>query len=445
MSRRSMAVMPSPVQTRSRSTIERAISAAAELLVELGEDGLRLQDVVARSGVSAGSLTHHFGSREGLIAAALMAGFDGAARQRAISFGVASGDQDRFVTGLRTMLACSAAGERDAWRLARLRVLAYAHRRPALRQALVSSVGQLEREMADRVANAGPRLTRADGVSPLALVVFSEAYSAGRIVDAVFGDPLPIEQWADLFARLVRSVVPEDAVEAALGPVRSDSGDVHARLALAPDERRAIPHLDLDENERRMLDAACELQCEGGADAVRVCDLVERTQLSRSWFARHFGEREELIDSVHLHRLIAFARGESAHIEGAFDGASDGSDLERRLEPVITMMSEAFYLDAAWGRVELIAAAARSPLLARQAAPIVHATLERMAAAIAGAQVRGLVHPDLPPRAVARFLWAAPLAFVLGEVVGVEWPGLHELARRSARTWIVPGPEAARR
>jgi len=86
--------------------------------------------------------------------------------------------------------------------------------------------------------------------------------------------------------------------------------------------------------------------------------------------------------------------------------------------------------------MDLIAAAMARPVLAGQAAPIVHATLTRIAAAIAGAQQRGLVHPEVPPRAAARFLWAAPLAFVLGDVVGVEWPDLHALAVRAGGTLI---------
>ena len=427
-------VMPSPVQARAHATIRRAIEVAADVIEQRGEDGVRLQDVVAISGVSAGSLTHHFGSREGLIAAALMERFDRAAQQRARSFDVDASDPERFTGGMAAMISSAAAGERDAWRSARIRALSYARHRPALRDALVASLVPLEDQMAERITTVPERIAGGEAVSPRALVVFSEAYSAGRVVDTVFGDVLPIEEWAALFARLIRGLVAAPIADAAFGGQRAP---VTSRPpALAPDARPATPRLDLNPDERRMLDLAIAIQRSSGAENVKVRDLVAETGLSRSWFARHFGEREEIVDHVHLCNLIGFSQRESELLEGAFDGASDPSDLLLRLSDVIGHMSEPVALGGAWDRMELVATAMTRPALADQAAPIVHATLTRITSAIAGAQERGLVHPDVPPRAAARFLWAAPLAFVLGDVVGVEWPDLHALAVRAGGTLI---------
>jgi AcrR family transcriptional regulator len=434
--------MPTPVQARAHLTIRSAIEVAADLIDELGEDGLRMQDVVDRSGVSAGSLTHHFGSREGLVAAALMERFDRAAQMRARSFDLDRSDPQRFAAGMSAMLASAAAGERDAWRLARIRALSYARHRPELRAALVESIASLEQAMTDRLAVAAPGLHDGWPVSPRALVVYSETYSAGRIVDTVFGDPLPMEEWAALFAHLVRGYVAGPIADAAIGLAPPADRIVAHRPeapALAPDERPIIPHLDLDANERRILDAAIDLQRSSGADSVRVRDLVATTGLSRSWFARHFGEREEILDHVNLCNLIGFSRRESALIEAAFDQATDGEDLRTRLGGIVRIMSEPDVLAGSWDRLELIASAAARPWLARQAGPIVHATLGRMSAAIAGAQARGLLLPDVPPRAVARFLWAAPLAFVLGDLVGVEWDELSRLAGRTTWTLVATG------
>jgi AcrR family transcriptional regulator len=436
-------VMPSPVQARAHATIRRAIDVAADLIDERGEDGVRLQDIVEISGVSAGSLTHHFGSREGLIAAALMERYDRAAQQRARSFDIDTSDPARFAAGMAAMLASSAAGERDAWRSARLRALSHSRRRPELRAALVTSLDPLEQDMAQRVAQAPERLDAGGSVHPRALVVFSEAYSAGRIVDTVFGEVLPIEEWAALFARLVRGLVVAPIADAALGAPRPQASQDTAVVAplvaplVAPEGRPAIPHLDLSDDERRMVDVAIAIQRTSGAEHVKVRDLVNATGLSRSWFARHFGEREEILDHVHLCNLIEFSLRESEVLEGAFDGAKDSADLRCRLEGVIRSMSEPQVLSGAWDRLDLIAAAMTRPALVEQAAPVVHATLARVAAAIAGAQARGLVHADVPPRAAARFLWAAPLAFVLGDVVGVEWQDLHALAVRTGGTLVV--------
>ncbi len=427
-------VMPSPVQARAHVTIRRAIEVAADLVEQRGEDGVRLQDVVAVSGVSAGSLTHHFGSREGLIAAALMERYDRAAQQRARSFDVDTSDPARFVGGMAAMISSAAAGERDGWRSARIRSLSYSRHRPVLRAALAASLAPLADQLAERVATVPERIVDGEAVSPRALIVFSEAYSAGRFVDTLFGDALLMEEWAALFARLVRGLVAAPIADAAFGERRLPAPSTPP--ALAPDARPAIPQLDLNPDERRMLDLAIAIQRSSGAEVVKVRDLVAETGLSRSWFVRHFGEREEIVDHVHLSNLIEFSRRESELLEGAFDGASDPADLLRRLGDVIRHMSDPDVLGGAWDRVELIATATNRPALAGEAAPIVHAALTRIAAAVAGAQERGLVHPDVPPRAAARFLWAAPLAFVLGDVVGVEWPDLHALAIRTGATLI---------
>jgi AcrR family transcriptional regulator len=427
-------VMPAPVQARAHATIRRALEVATDLIDQRGEDGVRLHDVVAISGVSAGSLTHHFGSREGLIAAALMERYDRAAQERSRSFDVDASDPALFVSGLAAMIASAAAGDRDEWRSARIRALSYSRHRPLLRASLVASLASLQDQMAARFSTAPERFADGGAVSPAAVVVFSEAYSAGRIVDTVFGDALPMEEWAALFTRLVRSLVAAPLADAAFGDRSAPA--TSTPLALAPDARPAIPRLDLSPDERRMLDLAIEVHRSSGAEAVKVRDLVLGTGLSRSWFARHFGEREEIVDHVHLCNLIGFSRRESELIEGAFDGASDAADLRCRLSDVIRHMSDADALGGAWNRMELVATAMSRPVLAAQAAPIVHVTLARIAAAIAGAQERGLIHPDVPPRAAARFLWAAPLAFVLGDVVGVEWPDLHALAERAGGTLV---------
>gem|GEM_PF-5554504 len=61
---------PWPTHRRAELTIRAAIDATVELLDELPERRVTFEAIRLRSGVSQGSLTHHFGSRAGLLAAA---------------------------------------------------------------------------------------------------------------------------------------------------------------------------------------------------------------------------------------------------------------------------------------------------------------------------------------------------------------------------------------
>ncbi|MEN9715338.1 MAG: hypothetical protein RJA35_805 [Actinomycetota bacterium] len=61
--------LPTPKQARARDTVERLLSATDAVMREGGESAVRIQDISATTGVSVGSIYHHFKDRDGLIRA----------------------------------------------------------------------------------------------------------------------------------------------------------------------------------------------------------------------------------------------------------------------------------------------------------------------------------------------------------------------------------------
>lgn len=55
------------VQARSKMTREKVLEAATQLVLEAGHEALSMKELVAISGVSNGSIFHHFGSRDGVL------------------------------------------------------------------------------------------------------------------------------------------------------------------------------------------------------------------------------------------------------------------------------------------------------------------------------------------------------------------------------------------
>ena len=55
------------VQARSKMTREKVLEAATQLVLEAGHEALSMKDLVELSGVSNGSIFHHFGSRDGVL------------------------------------------------------------------------------------------------------------------------------------------------------------------------------------------------------------------------------------------------------------------------------------------------------------------------------------------------------------------------------------------
>ena len=61
--------VPSPKQARAKETVERLIAATDAAMRQGGEPAVRIQDISATTGVSIGSIYHHFKDRDGLIRA----------------------------------------------------------------------------------------------------------------------------------------------------------------------------------------------------------------------------------------------------------------------------------------------------------------------------------------------------------------------------------------
>lgn len=57
------------VQARSKTTRDKVLEAASALVVEIGHENVSMKELVERSGVSNGSIFHHFGSKDGVLEA----------------------------------------------------------------------------------------------------------------------------------------------------------------------------------------------------------------------------------------------------------------------------------------------------------------------------------------------------------------------------------------
>lgn len=57
------------VQKRSQKTRDLVLDTATELVIEIGHQNMAMKDLVERSGVSNGSIFHHFGSKDGVLQA----------------------------------------------------------------------------------------------------------------------------------------------------------------------------------------------------------------------------------------------------------------------------------------------------------------------------------------------------------------------------------------
>jgi AcrR family transcriptional regulator len=196
-------------QGLSASTRERILAAAVAIIDERGEAALRLMDVAAAAGITLSLITHHFGTRDNLVAEAHMVRFEGL-YQRDTERIAALAETSLDATGFREALADLTAEvldrERDIIRLRRAVSVGAAHGRPDLHAQLGDTAAGLLDEFERVIRRAQSAGLIREDLSPRALATFVHAYSFGMVIADLDQRPVPREEIAaviDVFAAAV--------------------------------------------------------------------------------------------------------------------------------------------------------------------------------------------------------------------------------------------------
>jgi AcrR family transcriptional regulator len=183
---------------RSRDTRQRVLSVVVEQLEAGGEVAVKVDVVRDRSGVSIGSIYHHFGDRDGLIAAAQLHRFSRYAEaeiaalseivQQAVNI-------DEFRRALRQLTLHTASELRVAERWARVGVLASAIGRESMHAELRAMQTRLTDEFQAHIAQGQARGFFRDDLDARAVALFVEAYSLGHALNDVDAHRVSEQAW----------------------------------------------------------------------------------------------------------------------------------------------------------------------------------------------------------------------------------------------------------
>ena len=199
--------------TRAAETVERALSVVAQMLDEGGEASLRLAEVSRRSGVSIGSLYHHFESREGLIRATrerqFIESIPDDAREQA-EFLAAATSPDDFLDRLVDQLRASSTPERALARRRRLELLGVAASRPESLETVSSAMSKYLDEIDSVALQFEDRGWLRDGIRPRALSLFLHMSSMGRVIWELDQRGSDDEAWIQMIATAAGCLVQID-------------------------------------------------------------------------------------------------------------------------------------------------------------------------------------------------------------------------------------------
>ena len=196
-------------QTRAEATVAALLGAAVARLERAGEAAVRIDDILAETGVSRGSLYYHFGDRQGLVDAASLELY---ARRTRADVAVLTGlierasTPDELLEAARALTAQTQSPARRGQRIERARLVGqigsgrFAARLEAVQHALNAA-------FAAAIAGAQAKGLIAPGHDARALAVFIQAYTMGRVLGDLDTEPVDPAAWNDLIGDVLDALV----------------------------------------------------------------------------------------------------------------------------------------------------------------------------------------------------------------------------------------------
>jgi len=196
---------------RSVETRNRVLAVALEQLEAGGEAAVRIDEIRDRSGVSIGSIYHHFGDREGVIAAAQLRRFARFAEVdvRALADVVEqSADIEEFRSNVRRLTLGSRSQLRTDRRWGRIGVLASTTGRDDLRADIEQIQTRLTDGFAAHVAQGQARGFFRSDLDARAIAVFIEAYTLGLVLNDIDARGIDETGWQQVVWTVIDALIP---------------------------------------------------------------------------------------------------------------------------------------------------------------------------------------------------------------------------------------------
>lgn len=190
------------------------VATVLEMLEVRPPDALRVEEVLNVSGISTGSLYHHFDDFGHLVETALIRRYVEILETAAE---LVEEVLDQLITGEELRFAAAGAVRRFAEfntpevRFERARILGMCESHPRMREAL----GEAQQEATDRIAALLEAEQQGSGrvnrhLDARAIAVFIQAYTFGRIVDDIVPNPMDQQAWLMLIEAFMSDVVVTD-------------------------------------------------------------------------------------------------------------------------------------------------------------------------------------------------------------------------------------------
>lgn len=175
--------------------------AVVEMMVETPPEEIRSEFVLQETGISRGSLYHHYEDFTDLLEDAMLYRFSTGveASTAAIQMIVSTaGDREEFFSLLEGVTRATQARKRADVRFDRARMIAMAQHNERFRGKLGAVQDRLTDALADAISQAQDKGWANPNFQARTLAVFIQAYTLGKIVDDVGGQQMDDSDWENL-------------------------------------------------------------------------------------------------------------------------------------------------------------------------------------------------------------------------------------------------------
>lgn len=190
--------VPKPVQARAEATIATVIEATVEALESGNEADVRIDEILAKTGISKGSLYHHFGGREGLIAAARVVQFSRFVEADSLAIReqlTRTSTREEFFGAVAQLVNVVNTHERQRARFSRFSAVSSAYGRPELWEALAYQQHIHTEAIADAIRHGQINGWVRSDLDARAISVFVQGYSLSRVLGDLDTDPISDDHW----------------------------------------------------------------------------------------------------------------------------------------------------------------------------------------------------------------------------------------------------------
>lgn len=192
--------------TPPHPTRQKLIDTTVALLDQFRPNEITVEMILQQSGISKGSLYHHFEDVEELFEAAEICRFIVSVDQAVAKLAAAIDTAQTPEEAAEEIRKSTRSTQRPALaplRLERARTLGRTLGNERFRKALGREQQRATYAIADIIQSAKDKGLIKDNVNPQVFAVFIQAYSLGRAVDDITYDPIAEDDWNEMINQLV--------------------------------------------------------------------------------------------------------------------------------------------------------------------------------------------------------------------------------------------------